>query len=372
MFRYYYNYYREYKRSIQSARRAQPAAADLKQIGLINPSIGTTNMGDFIIYESVYEHLRSMFPESFLTNYPSQLHTSYDAKQSMGTKDVIFVGGTNLLSSNMDEYYQWKIDPMDKFYLKNKVVLMGVGWWQYQDKPNAYTQKLLRSVLSNDFTHSVRDSYTLNMLKSIGINNVVNTTCPTLWNLTPQHCSRVATHKASKVITTLTFYKKNEGLDRRLLEILVEQYNEVFLWVQGVEDVSYMQRIFPGHKNITLVAPTIEAFNAILEDPEIEYVGTRLHAGVRAIQRYKRTLILAVDNRAIEIGKDTNLNVIPISEVERAYDFIQHEYETEIHLPVKQIAEWKNQFSSMLGIAAAKDAGAQQEMGAANKTVSYL
>jgi polysaccharide pyruvyl transferase WcaK-like protein len=358
MLKYYYNYYREYKNSLMTARKAaavklkqQATGKEINQIGLINPSIGTTNMGDFIIYESVYEHLRGMFPASFLTNYPSQLHTSYDAKQKMGEKDVIFVGGTNLLSSNMEEYYQWRIDPMDRFYLKNKAVLMGVGWWQYQGKPNQYTQKLLRSVLSKDYIHSVRDSYTRDMLKSIGIHNVVNTTCPTLWNLNPQHCDRITTRKASKAITTLTFYKKNETLDRRLLEILVEQYSQVYLWVQGVEDVSYMQAIFPDYKKIALVAPTIEAFNSILEDPEIEYVGTRLHAGVRAIQKNKRSLILAVDNRALEIGKDTNLNVIPIKEVERCYDFIQHDYETAIHLPTKQISDWKAQFAKQGAVA---------------------
>ncbi|HTF31243.1 MAG TPA: polysaccharide pyruvyl transferase family protein, partial [Flavitalea sp.] len=219
MLRYYYNFYREYKNSLLGTRKKSPARTGYSQIGLINPSIGTTNMGDFIIYESVYEHLRLMFPDSFLTNYPSQIHTSYDAKQSMGEKDALFVGGTNLLSSNMEEYYQWRIDPMDMRYLKNKAVLMGVGWWQYQEKPNSYTQKLLKAVLSRDLIHSVRDSYTMNMLKSIGIENVVNTTCPTLWNLNPQHCSEVPTRKASKVITTLTFYKKNEVFDRRLLEI---------------------------------------------------------------------------------------------------------------------------------------------------------
>ncbi|RYF98452.1 MAG: hypothetical protein EOO02_18870, partial [Chitinophagaceae bacterium] len=108
MFNYYYNYFREYKNSILTTRKRLAPNAGFSQIGLVNPSIGTTNMGDFIIYEAVYAQLREMFPASFLTNYPSQIHTSYDAKQSMGEKDAIFVGGTNLLSSNMDEYYQWR------------------------------------------------------------------------------------------------------------------------------------------------------------------------------------------------------------------------------------------------------------------------
>ncbi|RYG05315.1 MAG: polysaccharide pyruvyl transferase family protein [Chitinophagaceae bacterium] len=349
MLKYYFNYYRQYKRSLQAAKRRRSSApvsnSPYPEIGLINPSIGTTNMGDFIIYEAVYKHLRGIFPTAFLTNYPSQIHTSYDAKQSIGSQMINFIGGTNLLSSNMDEYYQWHIDPVDRYYIKNKVLLMGVGWWQYQPKPNAYTSKLLNTVLSKDYLHSVRDSYTLGQLKSIGITNVVNTTCPTLWELSPEHCATVRTKKGRKVITTLTFYKKNEDLDRRMLEILVDNYEEVFLWVQGVEDVSYMKRIFPAHEQVKLVPPTIEAYNTILEDPEIEYLGTRLHAGVRAIQKGVRTLILAVDNRAIEIGKDTNLNVISIKEVEKSLEFVNNDYVTDIKLPVGEIERWKAQFA---------------------------
>ena len=42
----------------------------------------------------------------------------------------------------------------------------------------------------------------------------------------------------------------------------------------------------------------------------IDYVGTRLHAGIRALQHKKRTIIIGIDNRAIEKAKDFNLTVI--------------------------------------------------------------
>lgn len=344
MFKFYYNYYKRFLKSRKALSKGIVEELGYDQIGLINPSIGTANMGDIIIYDAVYNHLRIMFKDAFLTNYPSHLHTSYDAKLGMAKNDVVFVGGTNLLSSYMDNYYQWKLDPNDKFFLKNKVVLMGVGWWQYQNKPNAYTKKLLTSILSKDYIHSVRDSYTRDMLKSIGINNVVNTTCPTLWNLTSNHCSKIQLKRTTEVVTTLTYYKSNERLDRQLLEILTDNYEKVYLWVQGIQDVNYLKKIYPEFKKIILVPPTMEAFNSILENPNMEYVGTRLHAGIRAIQKGKRTLILAVDNRALEISKDTNLNVIPIEEVEKIQGFIKGEYNTSLNLPIEEIASWKNQF----------------------------
>jgi len=344
MMNFYYNYYKRRVKSIRDRRSAKQVADNFSQIGLINPAIGTSNTGDLIISDAVYQHLRSIFKNSFLTHYPSHLHTDYDSKIGMYRNSVVFVGGSNLLSSHMDDYYQWKLDPSDKYYLKNKTVLMGVGWWQYEDLPNSYTRHLLKDVLSGDFVHSVRDNYTAGMLKSIGIDNVVNTSCPTLWSITPDICEGISTRKAPRVVTTLTFYRADEMMDRKLLEILTDHYEEVCLWIQGLDDLAYLKRIFPGHEKITLIPPTIESFTDLLESPDIEYIGTRLHAGIRAIQKGRRALIVGVDNRAREISKDTRLNVIPREQVEDIVDFIQNDYTTHIQLPSENIRIWKNQF----------------------------
>jgi polysaccharide pyruvyl transferase WcaK-like protein len=222
---------------------------------------------------------------------------------------------------------------------------MGVGWWQYQNKPNSYTESLYKAVLSNKYMHSVRDSYTKKMLASIGINNVINTTCPTLWQLSKEHCATIPTSKAKSVITTLTFYKRNVELDFKLLDILLRNYENVHLWIQGIEDLDYLKEILPDYERVKLVAPTMEAYNNLLDQDDVEYLGTRLHAGVRAIQKGKRALIVAVDNRAIEISKDTNLNVIDRNDVELVNDFINNEYVTDINLPIDNINAWKAQFA---------------------------
>jgi polysaccharide pyruvyl transferase WcaK-like protein len=344
MINYYFTYYKRFLKSYQALKNGQQAEKAFPSVGLINPSIASNNLGDIIIYDAVYKHLRGMYSNAFITNYPSQLHGSYDARVKMSNEDVLFVGGTNLLASNMDTRLQWKLDPMHKKFLKNKVVLMGVGWWQYQHDPNGYTKSLFREVLSDTFLHSVRDSYTEKMLKKAGINNVINTTCPTLWQLSKEHCLTVPTKKASNVITTLTFYHRNTELDSKLINILLKSYENVYMWVQAIEDVDYLKEICPQSDRIILVPPTLEAYNEILENEDIEYLGTRLHAGVRAVQKGKRTLIVAVDNRAIEIGKDTNLNVIDRKMVDQAYDFINNSYTTDIRLPQEQINKWKSQF----------------------------
>ena len=337
------NYYKGFLKS-HLGKRNLNEFRPYSDIGILNPSIGSTNLGDLIIFDSVYKQLREIYPSGLLTNFPTQLYTSHDAKMQMREKDLLFVAGTNLLSSNLDSYHQWKISKGHQKFLKNKVVLLGCGWWQYQEGVNNYTKDIYQTVLSKNELHSVRDSYTLEKLKNIGIKNVLNTSCPTLWGLTPEKCKHVPHTKGDDVVTTLTFYKKDKNLDYKMLQILSENYKKVFVWIQGMNDFHYLNEIKGDLNNIELIDPTVEAYNSILKRPNIDYVGTRLHAGVRALQNNVRTLILAVDNRAIEIGKDVNLNVIKREDVEDALNFISNDYITQIKLPIDNINKWLNSF----------------------------
>nr|WP_315134034.1 polysaccharide pyruvyl transferase family protein [uncultured Flavobacterium sp.] len=336
---FFKSYYKGYLKSILKTEKNRKESI-YKDIGILNPAIGTSNLGDLIIYKSVYEILRVVYPIDLFTDFPIQLHTSYDAMSLMRERDLLFISGTNLLSSNLETKYQWKIHSGHKKFLKNKVVLLGCGWWQYQGDINNYTKEIYKTVLNKDLLHSVRDKYTEDKLKSIGIENVVNTCCPTLWSLTPEKCKLIPQDKGYEVVTTLTFYHKNPELDFKMLQILSENYSKVYLWIQGMDDIHYYNEIKRELKNIELVPPTIEAYNEILRKPKIDYIGTRLHAGVRALQNNVRTLILAVDNRAIEIGKDVNLNVIKREDVEDSLFFITNNYITDIKLPQENINKW--------------------------------
>ena len=60
-------------------------------------------------------------------------------------------------------------------------------------------------------------------------------------------------------------------------------------------------------------------------DKELDYVGTRLHAGVRAMQKGRRSIILSIDNRAREMGKDYNLNVIERNDIYKLEEYIYSE-----------------------------------------------
>ena len=90
------------------------------------------------------------------------------------------------------------------------------------------------------------------MLKSIGIKNVIYTGCPTMWNITPELCSRIPKSKANYVVCTLTDYNRNIHMDQAMLNILSSNYKQVFLWPQGIEDSEYFQKVIIGD-NIKII-----------------------------------------------------------------------------------------------------------------------
>jgi polysaccharide pyruvyl transferase WcaK-like protein len=164
-----------------------------------------------------------------------------------------------------------------------------------------------------------------------------------MWKLTKDHCKEIPKTKAKDVITTLTDYDKNPVADQQMLNILSKKYRKVFLWLQGVNDFNYAH-LLNLPTNLELVNPNLEDYDALLETQDIDYVGTRLHAGIRAMQKKKRSIILAVDHRALEKKKDFNLVVLDRHDIHLLEGMLDDSFKTDIHLPLENIQAWKNQF----------------------------
>lgn len=85
-----------------------------------------------------------------------------------------------------------------------------------------------------------------------------------------------------------------------------------------------------------------------MQNESIDYVGTRLRAGIHALNYQKRSLIIAIDNRAKELAKDTNLPVIERSRIrEELEDKIKSNYVIKLKIPLTNIETWKNQFTNI-------------------------
>jgi polysaccharide pyruvyl transferase WcaK-like protein len=301
---------------------------------LLDPSISSANVGDQIIQESVRHGLAGVLDLEF--SLPTQRRLNSVERELASKSELVIVGGTNLLSSNMPWYQQWKIGPRTVGALRNKVVLMGVGWWQYQEEPNSYTTWLLNRVLSRDHAHSVRDEYTMARLDKMGF-DVLNTACPTMWQLSDMVASPA---RPKSCIVTLTDYNKNVEEDQWLLDEVAKYYEDVVIWPQAARDAAYATELTG---NFQVAEPALSAYDDLLTR-SADYIGTRLHGGIRAFQSNHWGMIVAVDNRALEIGKDTMLPVHARGQRDEIAASIMARANRAISLPNESIADWKDQF----------------------------
>ena len=318
----------------------------MKRLSILDPSIVSYNLGNEIIFESISEIVSTELDHYFSTRLQFTDKLGRISKKYVRESDLVLLAGTNSLSSKMSKLEQFKINLFDTLYLNN-ITLCGVGWWQYQEKPTPFSKFVIKRMLSEAFIHSVRDSYTEQALHSIGITNVLNTSCPSLWKISDDHCHDIPVGKSRSVLFTLTDYNKNPVDDRNILNLLADCYENIYFWPQGIGDLAYLNSInLKNDIKITYLSPNLKSLDSFLASNTTDYIGTRLHSGIRAIQHKKRALIIAIDNRAKEISKDTNINSTLRNDIERINNFINNEYSTRIVLPWKNIEKWKNQFKA--------------------------
>jgi hypothetical protein len=302
----------------------------------------SSNLGDLIISAAVRRELKEVFPDASVHSFSTQVYPRLRQLFAWRGFDLRIVGGSNLLSSNMESYNQWKIRRRHAFFIRD-AVLLGVGWWQYQENPNRRTCRLLRAALSPTRLHSVRDGYTLQKLRAAGFENVLNTGCPTLWPLANTSPADFPLRKCDTVLTMVTDYHPKPETDRLWLQKLAATYRRVFFWPQGRGDVAYFSRLNARAVGLEHSLASLERF--IAGTLQFDYVGTRLHGGIRCLLAGKRSLILSVDNRTPETARETHLPAVPREEAGAIEAWINGEAETKITLDSVAIGRWKQQFT---------------------------
>lgn len=315
----------------------------MKKVSVFDTYVSSANMGDAIIMDYSVKQLRSVFSEDFFYHIPTHEYNRRKPYTYIRRCDEKIVCGSNLLRGRMMTRNQWKLNLIDATFLKN-VCLLGVGTGGNFEKLDRYSKYIYKSILSSSRIHSVRDEHSEKIMRSMGFDNVLNTGCPSTWALSPEHCEQIGKTKQKNVVTTLTDYDQNEVLDKAMIQILSEEYDNVFLWIQGFDDYDYAKRI--GVLNqVKCVSPALKAYDEVLQQEDVEYVGTRLHAGIRALNHQKRASILAVDARATGMAACVKLHVMKRADVQsQLKDYIHREQATELQLPTENILKWKSQF----------------------------
>lgn len=323
----------------------------MKRIVLFDPSYGTSNLGDFIINDAVMREMAGVFDGNFVVRYSThnpvlsavQLARPNAIRRNCAEADLKFIGGTNILKDNLVKIIPgWNINFFTaKLYTGS--ICIGAGRAVTKTgKIDAYTRSIYARAFSPDVIHSVRDEKSREFLETLGF-QAINTGCPTTWALTPELTRTIRHDQAGHVVATFTDYSPDVESDSKILNSLLNQYQTVSVWVQGVNDLAYL-RSLRNSDQVRIVSPTLEDFKRALMADDTEYVGTRLHAGIFAMQQRVRSTIIAVDNRARDMAESIGIHVVERAELVRSDAYLVRSEPTELSVKFSRIADWKGQF----------------------------
>jgi Polysaccharide pyruvyl transferase len=324
----------------------------MKKIVLFDPSYGTSNMGDTIIGEAVMKHMDFLFSQNFLVRYSTHsplMHLHQLLKKNFISKNCApsnlkFLGGSNIFKHNLLKYtLDWNINILTKGLYRNSVSI-GAGIEGSSSTINRYTRYIYKSILSKNYIHSTRDEVTKEFLESLGF-KAINTGCPTLWDLTDTFCKTIPSKKADNVVFTLTDYSKDVASDQALIKELNASYKVVYFWVQGTGDLEYLKTLKDTYA-IKIIHPHLSSYQSALEKGNIDYIGTRLHAGIYAMNKKVRSIILVVDNRTQDMKASFNLHAVPRNDIAQLHALIHSNFSTKIRVDQDKIRTWKNQFKN--------------------------
>ena len=88
---------------------------------------------------------------------------------------------------------------------------------------------------------------------------------------------------------------------------------------------------------IEIINPHLSDYDNFLKKHEVDFIGTRLHGGIRALQHKRRSIIIGIDNRATELVNQENISNLS--------KIINSNFKTEIILPKTNIQTFLSQFN---------------------------
>lgn len=324
----------------------------MKKIVMFDTSYGTQNMGDFIINRAINEEMEDILSQCFVVRYGthnpilrfSQNFKKNRIKNFCSVADYKFICGTNLIYTSLNHLTPgFNINLYDAKNYSNSI-LLGCGMGGADKKVDIRTRAIYKKILSKNYIHSTRDERTKEYVESLGL-KAINTGCPTLWMLTEDFCATIPQKKAQKVVFTLTDYCMDPENDQKIIDILKSNYDTVYYWVQGSDDLDYLQSL-KNTDGIKIISPSLDSYEQVLNSGNIDYVGTRLHAGIFAMRHKVRSVILIIDNRARDMKDTYNLVAVNRNEVDKLDKLINGSFATNVKIDSKKIKEWKAQFSA--------------------------
>lgn len=326
----------------------------MNTVMLFDTSVASLNIGDQIIMDATQKQLRKLFPDDYFLTTSTHDIIGKQTFMINEMADFSFLGGSNILNDKFSfrNKNQWRLSLFSSKKI-NDVISIGCGRSNYDVSP--FIKKVLQKQIYNhcfsqSYLHSVRDSFTEKKFTEFGF-PCINTSCVTLWDFIKEFCSTIRKEKADKVVATITYYKNSSKDYKRynqLFSILNKMYEHIYFFAQdGVLDLDLFNNLeFEGKENVEIVTPSLEGYDLLLKSDAVDFVGTRLHGGIRAMQHKQRAIIIEIDNRAKEISKDVNLCTVSWDELEKVEKLISSRFKNDIQIPFDKVNQWKDQFKS--------------------------
>ena len=92
----------------------------MKKITILDTDITSSNLGNEIIMEGVYDFLHSNFQNDYLMKLECTDYIGPMSKKYILSSDFSFIGGSNLLTSQINKYKQIGFSFFDSFIMINK------------------------------------------------------------------------------------------------------------------------------------------------------------------------------------------------------------------------------------------------------------
>ncbi len=326
-------------------------------IALLDPALAddqgtvSSNLGDLIISKNVNAILQQLFPTKEILRFATHSYLNKEQLNLINKADLSFIGGTNLLHSDMLHYRKLMLRDGKLLWLfpgiKN-LILMGCGWGPQPDmKMKTKTRFLFKKILHPGFVHSCRDQFSANKLGNEANIKSVNTACPTMWALDGFNTN--LDKKNDMCLLTLTDYATDCVRDSLLIAKLLDHFKQIVFFPQGLGDIDYLfsLSIYAQNKGrFNLLPHSIDEFYNFAKEERFIYIGTRLHCGIYCMTENKPAMIISVDNRSLEIAKDTFLPVCHRNDLQLLSDWLSllKVFKNPITLPIGSIDNWKSQF----------------------------
>lgn len=132
-----------------------------------------------------------------------------------------------------------------------------------------------------------------------------------------------------------------------MIDILLKNYSEVYFWPQCIKDLEYLKELVDiKSKDICVITPNISGYEKILNLPNTDYVGNRLHGGIFALQHSCRTIVISIDYRAEKMSENYSFDCIRREDIPESLDKkINSTWDTMITgIDFDKIENWKRQF----------------------------